>query len=347
MPMKSALDLSRFDRRVYTPGPTPLEPMPKLSEVLGSNVNLWIKRDDMLGLTGGGNKTRKLEYVMADAMKHGADTIVTCGAVQSNHCRLTLSACNKEGLSCCLVIEERVPGSYDADASGNNYLFRLLGAERIVRVGPGEAPAAVEKTAEELRAEGRNVYCIPGGASDEIGAMGYVACAHEIQKQIEGQGLTIDAMVCASGSGGTHAGLTVGLLESDIDLVGISTRHPKDRQHAHIHSLAERTYRHIANDPSYDLPAGAVAVNDGYVGRGYSLPTEGMEEAVAIFARSEGILLDPVYTGKAAAGLIDLVRRGEFREGSNILFLHTGGAPSLYHYQPLLVLATGRKGEER
>lgn len=175
------LDLSHLDRRVYTPHETPLEPLPKLSLALGGNVNLWIKRDDLLGLTGGGNKTRKLEYAMADAIKSGADTIVTCGAVQSNHCRLTLSACIKEGLKCSLVLEERVPGSYKPEASGNNYLFRLLGAEKIVTVGLGEAPAAVEKLAEELRSQGRNVYCIPGGASNPIGATGYVACAQEIQ----------------------------------------------------------------------------------------------------------------------------------------------------------------------
>lgn len=175
------LDLSHLDKRVYTPYDTPLEPMPKLSAALGGHVNLWIKRDDMLGLTGGGNKTRKLEYSMSDALKSGADTIITCGAVQSNHCRLTLSACIKEGFKCCLVLEERVPGSYKPEASGNNYLFRLLGAEQIIQVGLGEAPSAVEKMAKELRAQGRNVYCIPGGASNPIGATGYVSCAQEIQ----------------------------------------------------------------------------------------------------------------------------------------------------------------------
>lgn len=176
-----ALDISRFDRRIYTGYDTPLEPMPELSKALGGKVNLWIKRDDKLGLTGGGNKTRKLEYAMADAIKNGADTIITCGAVQSNHCRLTLSACIKEGLKCSLVLEERVPGSYKPEASGNNYLFRLLGAEKIEKVGLGEAPAGMEKMAEELRAEGRNVYCVPGGASNEIGALGYVACAQEMR----------------------------------------------------------------------------------------------------------------------------------------------------------------------
>ena len=175
------LDLSHLPKRVYTPNDTPLEFMPKLSAALGGSVNIWIKRDDMLGLTGGGNKTRKLEYSMADALASGADTIITCGAVQSNHCRLTLSACIKEGLKCCLVLEERVPGSYKPEASGNNYLFRLLGAEKIVQVGLGEAIAGVEKMAEVLRAEGRKVYCVPGGASNSIGATGYVSCAQEIQ----------------------------------------------------------------------------------------------------------------------------------------------------------------------
>ena len=175
------LNLSKLDKRVYTPHDTPLDPMPILSKALGADVNLFIKRDDMLGLVGGGNKTRKLEYVLADAIAQGADTIVTCGAVQSNHCRLTLSACNKEGLDCCLVLEERVANSYHPNASGNHYLFRLLGAKKIIKVGLGEAPKAVEALAEELRAQGKKVYCVPGGASNEYGATGYVACAQEIQ----------------------------------------------------------------------------------------------------------------------------------------------------------------------
>lgn len=176
------MDLGRFPRRKYTAHPTPIEPMPVLSGVLsGGDVHLWIKRDDQTGLVGGGNKTRKLEFVMADAIKQGADTVVTTGAVQSNHCRLTLSACNKERLSCCLVLEERVPDSYQQSATGNNYLFHLLGAEKIVKVGLGEGPAAAEKMAAELRSTGRKVYCIPGGASNELGATGYCACAAEIQ----------------------------------------------------------------------------------------------------------------------------------------------------------------------
>ena len=175
------MDLSKFPRRKYTPHETPIEPMPRLSAAVGHDVNLWIKRDDMLGLTGGGNKTRKLEFVMAQALAQGADTIVTCGAVQSNHCRLTLSACVREGLKCCLVIEERVKDSYKESASGNNYLFHLLGVERIIKVGLGEAPAMMEKLAQQLKEEGRNVYVCSGGASNTTGALGYCACAQEMQ----------------------------------------------------------------------------------------------------------------------------------------------------------------------
>lgn len=193
------MDLSKFPRRKYTAHPTPLEAMPQLSRALrgnGGDVNLWIKRDDLLGLSGGGNKTRKLEFAMADALDNfQADTIVTFGAVQSNHCRLTLSACIKEGMRCVLVLEERVPGSYKEDASGNNYLFRLLGAERIDVVGLGEAAGRAEEIAQTLRdVEGRTVYVIPGGASNEIGALGYCACAAEIQVCVRS-----DATSCRGG----------------------------------------------------------------------------------------------------------------------------------------------------
>lgn len=333
------MDLTKFPRRKYTPHETPIEPMPRLTAAVGHDVNLWIKRDDMLGLTGGGNKTRKLEFVMADALKQGADTIVTCGAVQSNHCRLTLSACVKEGLKCCLVIEERVPESYKESASGNNYLFHLLGVERIIKVGLGEAPAMMQKLAKELREkEGRNVYICPGGASNEVGAMGYCACAQEIHYQMYNDQLPrFNAIVTASGSGGTHSGMVAGMtaLRCDIPVIGISTRHPKAKQTEHIHGLAQKTYRHMLGDESLEIPVDAVEVHDEYVGPGYSLPTEAMAEAVTLFARTEGILLDPVYSGKAASGFLDLVRKGTFPPGANVLFLHTGGAPTLYHYQPL------------
>jgi len=339
------MNLSQFPRRKYISSiPTPLELMPRLSLELGTDINLWIKRDDLVGnLAGGGNKARKLEFVIADALEKGADTIVTCGAVQSNHCRLTLAACIREGLKCCLIIEERIEGSYSQDATGNNYLFHLMGAEMIIPVGLNEAPQEMELLTMKLRKEGRNVYIVPGGASNAIGATGYCACAQEIQHQTFVERLpSFDSLVTASGSGGTHAGLVAGMkaVRSNTEVIGISTRASKKGQIDKIRKLAIETFNHVVgeenadaideNDQSLD-----VQVYDDYVGEGYSIPTDGMKEAVTLFARTEGILLDPVYTGKVAAGLIDLVRKGHFSPGSNILFLHTGGAPSLYHYQPI------------
>jgi D-cysteine desulfhydrase len=330
------MDLSRFPRRIYTKGPTDIEHLPRLSKALGESCNLYIKRDDLLGLSGGGNKTRKLEFCMADAIEQNADTIITCGAVQSNHCRLTLSACVKEGLRCILVIEERVPDTYKTDAGGNNYLFHLLGAETIVPVGLGEAPAKMEELMKEL-GKTRNVYCIPGGSSNPTGALGYCSCAQEIMNQqfSDPSVPQFDYLITASGSGGTHSGLVAGMfaLRSSVTVVGISTRHPEAKQTELIHDLAQRVLVTATGDDSLVLPKSAVTVLDSYVGEGYSLPTDAMKEAVTLFARLEGILLDPVYTGKAAAGLVDLVRKGELK--GNVLFLHTGGAPSLYHYQPL------------
>ena len=254
---------------------------------------------------------------------------------QSNHCRLTLAACKKEGLSCCLVLEERIPSSYDPNASGNNYLYRLLGVDRVVQVGAGGSPAGMEALAAQLRAQGRKVYIVPGGASNVVGATGYASCAEEITHQQYRQQLPrFDAVVTASGSGGTHAGLVTGFaaLRNPAHVIGISTRGPKRKQEAKIRGLADRLSDHLGVTKA---PAGAVEVFDGYVGEGYSLPTDGMREAVSLFARLEGVLLDPVYSGKAAAGLIDLVRQGHFAPGSNVLFVHTGGAPTLFHYKPL------------
>lgn len=329
------MDLARFARRRYTePGhPTPIEKMARLSAELGGPT-LYVKRDDLLmGLAGGGNKVRKLEFLVADALAQGADTLITTGAVQSNHCRLTLAAAVREGMRCRLVLEERVPGSYDPDASGNNFLYRLLGAEKI-RVVPAGADLDAEMAAEaaEVASAGRKAYVIPGGGSNPVGATGYVACAEEILHQAFEMGLRIDAIVCASGSGGTHAGLLVGLWgnRARIPLIGISVRSSKAAQEARVWELANRTARHLGLDG--EIPREQVICFDEYVGPGYSLPTPAMVEAVTLVARTEAILLDPVYTGKAMAGLIDLVRRGYFARTDNVLFLHTGGSPALFAY---------------
>ncbi len=331
------MHLARFPRRRYTPFPTPIEKLEHLTAHLGG-AELFVKRDDLLGLTGGGNKTRKLEFLVAEALALGADTLITTGAVQSNHCRLTLAAAVKEGLKCRLVLEERAPGSYDPGASGNNFLYRLLGVERIIVVEAGsDLAAAMQAEANELAADGRQGYILPGGGSNALGALGYVACAEELLQQTFDLGLELDHVLASSGSGGTHAGLLAGLhgTSAGIPVTGISTRAAKDAQEEKILRLAGATAE-LAGVAT-PIPAESVAVFDDYVGPGYSLPTEGMIEAIRMFAELEGILLDPVYSGKTAAGLIDLVRRGHFEAGERVLFVHTGGAPALYAYQDTIL----------
>lgn len=327
------MNFSQFPRRGYLQGATPLEAMPKLSKALGGKVNLYVKRDDLLPGAAGGNKTRKLDFCIADAMEQGADTIITCGAVQSNHCRLTASWSAKEGLECHLVLEERVEGSYKEDGSGNNFLFELLGVKtkRVVKAG-SDMMAEMEKTAEELKKSGKKPYIIPGGASNPTGALGYVACAEELMNQINVSGLKVDHVVVPSGSAGTHAGMVVGMTgtNTNIPVSGVNVSRPKDVQEGIVHNLALQTADLIKVKGGIDRDA--IVCYDQYVGPGYSIATDAMIEAVKLFSLEEAILLDPVYSGKAAAGLIDLVRKGAFPEGSNVVFLHTGGSPALYAY---------------
>ena len=330
------MHLARFPRRRYTEGWTPLEKMARLSKLLGG-PDLYIKRDDLLGLAAGGNKTRKLEFLVADAIARGADTLITCGAVQSNHARLTLAAAAREGLKCRLVLEERVPGSYKADSGGNNFLYRLLGVEAVTVVpGGSDLMAAMQKVADEVAARGRRAYVIPGGGSNALGALGYVACAEEILAQTFDLDVHLDHIVCASGSAGTQAGLVVGLVgnNSNLPLTGINVSRSRAEQEPKVHALAEETAAILG--VMGGIPSDAVTCLGDWVGPGYSLPTPEMVEAVRMVAREEGILLDPVYTGKAMAGLVGLIRQGRFRKGEQVLFVHTGGSPALYVYQDVL-----------
>jgi len=330
------MSIARFPRRRYTAGYTAIERMDRLSAAL-DGPTLWIKRDDQLGLAAGGNKTRKLEFLVADALAQGADTLVTTGAPQSNHCRLTAAAAVKEGLKCRLLIEERTAGTYDPDGTGNNFLFDLLGVESIEVVPAGtDLAAGMARIAETLKAEGRTPYVIPGGGSNPLGALGYVACAGEIVAQSADIGVAFDAVVCASGSAGTHAGLLVGLegARSGMPLVGVSVRRAQTEQTALVEGLATRTATLLGHDAG--IVTGKTVVDDRWVGDGYALPTDTMIEAVRLLAGHEGVLLDPVYTGKAMAGLIGQVREGRWTKGQNILFVHTGGSPALYAYRPVL-----------
>lgn len=327
------MKLLDLPRRTYTEFDTPLEPLPHLSKTLGG-PEIWIKRDDQLGLAGGGNKTRKLEYVIAETLVNGAKAVMTVGAVQSNHCRLTLAAARREGLKCYLVVEERVKGSYSPQASGNNFLFHLLGAERLFVSGYGkDINASVTNARETVRREtGSDPRFIPGGASTPLGASGYVAAMLELTGQCRHRHISFDDIVVASGSGGTHGGLLAGkaLFSWPGKIHGISTRHPAAKQAAHIASLARETLTFLEGTAT--IPDEWLSVGDEWVGPGYSIPEESTIEAIRLFASEEGILLDPTYSGKAAAGLIGMIRRGDFAKDSKVLFWHTGGWPALFAY---------------
>lgn len=327
--------LARFARRRYTPAPTAIEPLPRLTREL-AGPQIWIKRDDQTGLTGGGNKTRKLEFLVAEALAQGADTLITVGAPQSNHCRLTAAAAVREGLRCRMVIEERVPGTYDELASGNAFLFDLLGVEAISRVDLGaDLAGAMSAVAEDLSRQGRRGYVIPGGGSNALGALGYVACAEEIVTQSFDLGLPFDRVVVASGSAGTHAGLAVGLkaFSAGCALTGVNVRRPQAEQEGNVHGLALACAQLLGTAAP---DRAEITALDRWVGPGYSLPTGEMIEAVRMLSSLEGVLLDPVYTGKAMAGLIGMVRSGEIGRGERVLFVHTGGSPALYAYQAVL-----------
>jgi L-cysteate sulfo-lyase len=332
------MHLSRFPRVRLGHLPTPLEPMARLSQTLGG-PNLFIKRDDCTGLATGGNKTRKLEFLMAEALAQGAEVVVTQGAVQTNHGRQTAAAAARLGLDCEILLERRVrepePGY---DVQGNVLLDRLFGATLSFHE-PGDMNALALARAQALRDAGRKVYFIPGGGSNVVGALGYVDCALELLRQADDIGLRIDYLVHATGSTGTQAGLLAGLegANTGIPVLGISVRQPKARQEEAVYALAQATAEHVGVKGGIDR-ARVVAYAD-YVGEGYGVPTQAMAEAVALTARCEGILLDPVYSGKGMAGLIDLIRKGFFRREDNVVFLHTGGAAALFAYPQLFTLA--------
>lgn len=324
------MHLARFPRVRLAHLPTPLEPLPRLSEELG--VELWIKRDDCTGLAGGGNKTRKLEFLLGDAMEQGADTLVTQGAVQSNHVRQTAAAAANHGLACEIILEERT-GSKAVDyvGNGNVLLDRLFGAG-IRRVPGGtDMVAELEKTADEVRTRGGRPYVIPGGGSNAVGALGYVDCAREIVVQADELDMAVDRIVTATGSAGTHAGLVAGLavMGADIPVLGIGVRAPKDKQEANVLKLARETAMLLGRPDA--VRDDMVVADCDYVGAGYGLIDQDVVDAIVLAARTDGILLDPVYTGKAMKGLIALARAGRF-EGETVVFLHTGGAQGLAGY---------------
>ncbi len=327
------MHLSRFPRLHFAHLPTALEPMTRLSEALGG-PNLWIKRDDCTGLSSGGNKTRKLEFLMADAQQKKADVIITQGATQSNHARQTTAIAAKMGLECHILLEDRT--SYTDDAyvlNGNVLLNQLHGATIAKRTANTDMNAEMEVLAQKLRDDGKNPYIIPGGGSNEIGSLGYVNAAIELMTQANDCSLKIDHLVHATGSSGTQAGLVLGMegMNSGIPVYGVGVRAPKQKQEEMVFNLAQRTADFMGLNPDI-VKRESVVANSDYVGDGYGLPTDAMVEAVKLMAQYEGILLDPVYSGKGFSGLVDLIRKGHFKKGENVVFLHTGGSISLFGY---------------
>ncbi len=328
------MDLTRFPRLRLAHLPTPIEFLPRLSEALGG-PEIWIKRDDCTGLSTGGNKTRKLEYLMAEARAQGADTVMTQGAIQSNHARQTAAAAARLGMKCHLLLENRTASQEPQYLHNGNVLLDLLhGATYETRCAGVDMNRELEAVAERFRADGAKVYTIVGGGSNPTGALGYVQCALELQSQLIEAGLHIDAVVHATGSGGTQAGLVTGLRASSsrLPVLGIGVRLPREPQELNVFRLAQATAAKLGR-PGLVERADIVA-NCDYVGSGYGIPTPAAIAAIRMAAELEGILLDPVYSGKAMAGLIDLARKGHFAQRQRVLFLHTGGAVGLFGYRP-------------
>lgn len=330
------MHLARFAPLRFAHLPTPLEAAPRLTEMLmtrgGRGPNLWIKRDDCTGLAGGGNKTRKLEYLVADALANDADTLVTQGAVQSNHVRQTAAAAARFGLACEIILEERT-GSQAPDyvGSGNVLLDHLLGAKVRTVAGGTDMSLALAEAAAEVADRGGRPYVIPGGGSNIIGALGYAECALELVAQANAMGFEIDRVVTATGSAGTQAGLVAGLavMGADIPVLGIGVRAPKAEQEAAVFRLAQDTAELLGHRDR--VAREMVVANCDYVGRGYGLIDDEVIAALKLAARAEGLVLDPVYTGKAMKGLVALSGLGEF-DGQSVVFLHTGGSQGLFGY---------------
>ena len=329
------MDLSQFPRQSLAHLPTPLESLDRLSAHLGG-PRILVKRDDCTGLALGGNKTRKLEFLLAEALAEGADTVLTIGGLQSNHVRQTATACARLNLACHLVLIRMVEWDDPAyEISGNVQLDHLLGAQVHIVPGGTDRDKALARLARVLKSQGRAPYVIPGGGSNATGSLGYVACAQELAEQASQRGITIDYLVHATGSGGTQGGLLAGTIAAACpwQVLGIDIAAKPAEIAGKVRKIAKATLKKLGADKaSKDLGPDQVQIVEGYAGTAYGIPTEEMRDAVRLAARLEGLILDPVYTGKAFAGMIDLIRQGRFSSDQTVVFIHTGGAPGLFAY---------------
>jgi D-cysteine desulfhydrase family pyridoxal phosphate-dependent enzyme len=337
MMLTEAMLDARFPRIRLANLPTPLDESPRFSAALGG-PRVLIKRDDLTGLALGGNKARKLEWLIGDATKQGADCVITVGAGQSNHCRQTAAAAARVGLACYLLLTPPFHG----EGQGNLLLDDLLGAE-IVRVDSRDAgarDATAERLIARLRAEGRRPYFIPGGGSNAVGALGYVLCAIELRQQLVQRGVEASRVYCSSGSAGTQSGLLVGArgTGATYQIIGVSPGSKSEDVAPRVASVSNATAALLGLNDRFT--AADVVVDDRYTGPAYGTLTAECEDAVRLLARTEGILLDPVYAGKAMAGLIDHVRTGAIRPNDTVVFIHTGGAPAIFAYADELTRKT-------
>ncbi|QEL24248.1 D-cysteine desulfhydrase family protein [Bosea sp. F3-2] len=315
--------------------PTPFERLPRLANALGGNdqaPSIWVKRDDCTGFAGGGNKARKLEYLLADALKHGADMLVTMGAIQSNHARQTAAAAARNGLDCLLLLTDSVANRGEVYRTNGNWLLdRVFGAEiRLLAASEDSSMIAME-TMAGLTAQGRKPYFIPVGGSNALGSLAYRDALLELAAQAKDEGCRIDRIVLPTGSGGTHAGILAGVEQAGLPwrVHGFSVSRSSEQAQAVVSGLVNDIFG--LEGRQRGVIAG-LDVDDAQVGPGYGQPTSAMIEAVELVARMEGILLDPVYTGKAMAGLVSLVRSGAISPDETVVFWHTGGAPGLFAY---------------
>ena len=324
--------LEHIPRTPLIHGPTPLEHLPRLSKELGG-PQIWLKRDDCTGLATGGNKGRKLEYLMADAVASGADCIVTYGAVQSNHARQTAAACAKVGLPCHLLLSQRVPWPHRSyQSQGNVLLDQLLGAQLHIHA-LDDAASTREQVLSELQAQGHRVYEIPAGGSSAVGALGYTRCLQEVAHQSAALGIDTEFIVHASASAGTQSGLVFGrsVLGLNTKILGINVFHPdpqtlRDRVQGLVDKMSAAWPQAELRNPI------AIDINHAYFGEGYGLPTESCLKAINLMAQLEGLLFDPVYSGKAVAALIDQINLGNLNHVENVILIHTGGSAALGAY---------------
>ena len=326
----------RFARKRLFDCPTPIQRLNRLERELETNVRLYVKRDDLMGLGGGGNKLRKLEFLLGDAISQGCDTFITVGGLQSNHARLSAAAAAHIGMACELVLTQVVPRSDEAyRRNGNILLDEIFGAKIHLLSGAENALDFATDRVKVLKNEGRRPYLVGSGGSSPVGCVGYSSCAVELMEQereVEG-GFT--QIIVPNGSSGTHAGLAAGFASVGMNSARITSYavlHPAEETKYRTHELAEATLALL--DPRKSIDSEAIHVRDDHLGEGYGLPTSAMLNAVRTMGRTEGLLLDPVYSGKAFAGVLAAVRSGAYRPGEAILFLMTGGVPGLFAYQP-------------